>query len=283
MNMIESMSKHMLSTKNMGEHIQSQRLPNGTSNRKSNRESNTKPFIIKKGSDDDDITIENENEQQPTHTHPVSETWTLPSQPDSLFWCFIIMSKGVLNYNMMEHKYKHGNCFTDEKTMKYELIEQMRIGYKKQVSPHKLGTTLNNLESCLAYEKKLNISTTLSLCALKCINVCYITRGQYFILDPLLQSDVCHVIRLSDRQKSKYECLQIEKSELPEYIGGKIRIENLLKPFKSVTAYTVKQLVDFCTVLKIDPFEPVTDTGKNTKTKKNKKKQELYTEITNAL
>ena len=59
-----------------------------------------------------------------------------------------------------------------------------------------------------------------------------------------------------------------ESEEITKYINEFYKIDNIDKPIKSVSAYKVQELIDFCIKLTIETV--------NNETKKNKNKNELY-------
>jgi hypothetical protein len=194
-----------------------------------------------------------------------------PREKDSLFWCFYIMKNGETNYEMIDFK----NLIV-EKKIKIEYVEKLRK--EKQLLKTYKFATLTHIENQLANEQQIDINTFFTLCVLENLNVFYISKNTYF---ELLMNDTCniHLIKKSftngDRNRNNtytanygYKIDNKESEEITKYKNEFYKIDNIDKPIKSISAYKVQELIDFCNKLSIETI--------NNETKKQKNKNELY-------
>jgi hypothetical protein len=173
----------------------------------------------------------------------------VPREKDSLFWCLYIMKHGQTEYNLQEHR-----NYIMEKKIKIDYVEQIRKD-KQLMKTYKFAT-LSHLESNLANDDKIDVSTFLSLCVLENLNVLIVNKKTYF---ELLMNDTLemHTIHSLDNRKHGYSSVAADKQNL-------LQIDNISKPLKAISAYKVQDLLNFCEKLKIE-----TDV-------KKKSKNELY-------
>lgn len=183
---------------------------------------------------------------------------TIPSvTEDTLFWCFYIISQGFSNYEMLIHKNIVG-----EKKLKIEHIEELRK-HKDVLKPYRF-TTFSNLEDKLANHKKIDISTFLSLCVLKNINVLIIKKKIFFELR-MNDTDEIFVIRENNGKYGYENSNKLYTNELKEdYIG----VNNIDKPLNSMSYYKADELVEMCNKFGIETI--------SSKTNKKKTKKEMY-------
>lgn len=176
---------------------------------------------------------------------------------DTLFWCFYIISHGFEKYEMLIHKNIVG-----EKKLKIEHIEELRK-HKDVLKPYRF-TTFSNLEDKLANHKKIDISTFLSLCVLKNINVLVIKKKIYFELR-MNDTDEIFVVRESNGKYGYESSNKLYTNELKEdYIG----VNNIEKPLNSMSYYKADELVEMCNKFGIETI--------SSKTNKKKTKKEMY-------
>lgn len=176
---------------------------------------------------------------------------------DTLFWCFYIISYGFEKYEMLIHKNIVG-----EKKLKIEHIEELRK-HKDVLKPYRF-TTFSNLEDKLANHKKIDISTFLSLCVLKNINVLIIKKKIFFELR-MNDTDEIFVIREFNSKYGYESSNKLYTNELKEdYIG----VNNIDKPLNSMSYYKADELVEMCNKFGIETI--------SSKTNKKKTKKEMY-------
>lgn len=185
----------------------------------------------------------------------------VPLEKDSLFWCFYIMKYNYENYEM--HNYKN---IILEKKIKIEYIERIRKE-KQLIKTYKFATLLN-LEDNLLNSHKTSISTFLTLCVIENLNVLVISKKTYY---ELLMNDTSeiHVIYLFENGKCGYE--NVTKDNAAHKTKDFYKLENIVKPIKSIASYNVSELIDICKKLAIEFI--VKETGKH------KPKKDLYEAI----
>ena len=204
-----------------------------------------------------------------------TESLFFPLEKDSLFWCFYIMKNGEAKYEMIDFK----NLIV-EKKIKIEYVEKLRK--EKQLLKTYKFATLTHIENQLANEPQIDINTFFTLCVLENLNVFYINKNTYF---ELLMNDTSaiHLIKKSytngngngNRNRNNtytanygYKIENKEGEEIINYKNEFYKIDNIDKPIKSISAYKVQELTDFCNKLSIETI--------NNETKKHKNKNELY-------
>ena len=218
-----------------------------------------------------------QNKTDKTDKPNKTESLFFPLEKDSLFWCFYIMKNGEANYEMIDFK----NLII-EKKIKIEYVEKLRK--EKQLLKTYKFATLTHIENQLANEQQIDVNTFLTLCVLENLNVFYINKNTYF---ELLMNDTSaiHLIKKSftngngngtgNRNKNNTYCANFgykienkEGEEITNYKNEFYKIDNIDKPIKSISAYKVQELTDFCNKLSIETI--------NNETKKHKNKNELY-------
>lgn len=208
-------------------------------------ESHRKPFVAK---------------EQFKIVKPINKIY-LPSEKDTLFWCFFIMKHGDTHYEMLDNK----NIIV-EKRNKIEYVEKIRKD-KQLIKTYKF-VTLTNLENNLANEDKLNIGTFLSLCVFENINVLYIKNKTYY---ELLMNDEPTIFIVYQVENNKYGVEQSVIANTDDIKNTLYKIDNVDKPIKPFSAYKLQDLIDIAIKL---GFE-ITNKTSN----KSKNKKELYEDI----
>ena len=211
--------------------------------------------------------------KEKTTVEKKKETIFYPKQKDSLFWCFYVMVHGDVAYEMLQPI----NLIV-EKKIKIEYIEKIRQN-KIALKQHKYAT-LSHIENHLLNEQQIDIKTFFSLCVLENLNVFYIIKKTYYEL--LMNDDMNTIFILQQSSKStqsikysqyhKYGFESETQKTIDQYKKELFHIEHLEKPVKSISAYKLSDLIDFCNRLGLETV--------NSETKKPKKKQELYEDLT---
>jgi hypothetical protein len=192
--------------------------------------------------------------------NPINKIY-IPSEKDTLFWCFFIMKHGDLHYEMLDNK----NIIV-EKRNKIEYIEKIRKD-KQLIKTYKF-TTLTNLENNLANEDKINIGAFLSLCVFENLNVLYIKNKTYY---ELLMNDEPTIFIVYQLENNKYG---IEQSVIANTVDIKntlYKIDNVDKPIKPFSAYKLQDLIDIAIKLGFEITNKTSNKAKN--------KKELYEDI----
>ena len=190
----------------------------------------------------------------------VKKLFFIPTQKDSLFWCFY-----YIKYNILPNTIN----LVVEKNIKIEYVVKLR-NIKDTLKKHKLQSLID-IENQLANEKTINLSTFFALCILENINILYATTKTYFELI-LNDNEKSHAIVFNH---FKYEYHGNETSTIDNFKNKLLKIQNINKPLNAVSYYKGNELVEICSKLGIDIIDP--------NTKKQKLKNKLYELIVQAI
>ena len=178
----------------------------------------------------------------------------VPYSNDKLFWCF---------YKIINESWDENENFRIEKEFKIDCIEKLRKN-KNYLKPYKL--TLSTIENDLLNERKITFKTLVALCILYKINLIYTFNNKYYELnnDSLDNINNIHVIsNINDK-----DSLLLIKKDLDYYRNNFYCIENINKPLKAISGYTIKELELMAKKLQIIEDDI-----------KNKNKKDLYQKI----
>ena len=230
-----------------------------------NNNDNTKLCHITKKESQQMVSIPKTIKQETIKQDNVyKDRFYFPYVNDSLFWCFYIMKNGIQNYEMLD-----SINIVVEKNIKIKYIETIRKN-KQLIKSYKLSS-LTNIENSLLNEEKIDIPTFISLCILEKLNFLYIYKNIYYELN------------LDDDNSDKFYSGIIFKSNNTYNYGIDIspdnsyiqnckqnfhKIENISKPMKSLSSYTVDTLTTMCNTFNLKTIDDLT--------KKKKLKKDLY-------
>ena len=193
------------------------------------------------------------------------DTSFTPFQKDKLFWCFYVLLNGFTEYEM-----HHTGHFALEKAFKISSVEKLR-GMKTQIKELKLK--INEVEDELVNKEQISIKGLHVLCLVHNVSITYIYGKQYceFFYGDTIKGII-------QRNEKKEHSLLYEDTLLETIKQTHWFIENVQKPLKAPTAYTVKELQDICEKLEISlKYKQKTTQGQIVE--KNKLKKELYENI----
>lgn len=192
----------------------------------------------------------------------------IPKENDSLFWCYYLIKNGDIQYEMLQNR----NSLTTQQ-LKINLVTKLRdISAKKIIKMYKFDTIIN-IESNLANDAILSIKTFMTLCAVDNINIIFVSKKTYYEL-LTNDSETIYIIKLLDKDNgslkyNKYYGYEIATKEILDDIRSNLyQVDSLNKPIKSLSAYTVPELLNIANKLAIETL--------NKETGKNKTKNELY-------
>ena len=226
--------------------------------------------IINKNNTENNSEIINKNN---TENIEIKEIKYFPKHNDQLFWCFYILYNGFEVYEL------ENNFFTAEKQFKINSVEKMNKKTEAYSIIKKYKLSRPQIEGDLTCSSQINLETLYALCIIYNINIFYIQNNCYyeFILD------INKPINIIEKNKNKY-CfhmpIQTEKcnnnsNKILDYRSKYWKLDNLNKPLKSFSAYSLGQLIEICEKLEISCFH---ESDTNSKLKK-KNKKELYESI----
>jgi len=198
------------------------------------------------------IEVINNNNVKPTNkkedkkvtiTKTVSNDVFFPKQKDKLFWCFYIILFNLSEYDMVH------NYFTKEKEIKYKWIEEFRNN-KSLFKPIKVSK--NTVETELAHNKMITMTSIKALCYLKNINIFYIDNQKYYEVI-VNENNPIYLIEKYENNFGLKQNVTIDKIEY--YRNNFWKLENLDKPLKAVSSYKADELRDICKRLKIETIK----------------------------
>ena len=185
----------------------------------------------------------------------------MPFQKDKLFWCFYIILYGYEEYELNKN-----NAFIVEKKVKINAIEKLRQGTNGVganavgASACKLGPKqLADIEDELCNQPVLTLIGLNALCICHNVSIFYVHKRKYYDLNILGEKKGTIV-----NQSLKYD---LDNAFVRE---NYLHIENINKPIKAISGYTIKELQAMCKKLDL----AITDENG-----KNKLKNSLYQDI----
>ena len=237
--------------------------------------------VIEKDNINHDQHHEPHHEQHHAQQPPVLKKveYFTPSQSNSLFWCFYIIYNGFASYEY------ESNYFTAEQQFKIQTIEKVKKGENKAaLKEHKISKTY--FESGLMNAKNINAKTLYALCLCYNLNIFYVYKNTYYEMIANIEKPI-HIINYNtetnnysirlpiDMQTKETLTEHTEHTEHTEYME-KIKenywkLDNLEKPLRPITVYSVNDLMNICSKLEI----PIMCELSN----KKKTKTELYSAI----
>ena len=177
------------------------------------------------------------------------------------------MKHELFNYQLLNNR-----NIVFEKTKKIEYVEKIRKD-KHMIKNYKFAS-ISNIENNLVNEMKLETFAFLTLCAIENMNVIFLKRNAYYELK-MNDSNKFYVIQFFN-DKKRYGFEEVTKEVLDNYKTLYYKLDNIDKPIKSLSSYSVPELIDICTKLGIETI----DMNKSTDNKeKTKSKKELYESI----
>ena len=224
------------------------------------------------------------NEQENTHEDVDADEekttkleYFTPSQSNSLFWCFYIIYNGFASYEY------ESNYFTAEQQFKIQTIEKVKKGEgKSSLKEHKISKTC--FESGLLGHNNINAKTLYALCLCYNLNIFYIYKNTYYEMISSIEKPI-HIIKYNAETNNYSICIPVDikatetLSKHSEYIEKTKekywKLDNLDKPLRPITAYSVQDLNNICSKLEIAVICETTN--------KKKTKAELYSSILHKL
>ena len=196
-----------------------------------------------------------------------------PSQSNSLFWCFYIIYNGFASYEY------ESNYFTAEQQFKIQTIEKVKKGEGKScLKEHKISKTC--FESGLLGHNNINAKTLYALCLCYNLNIFYIYKNTYYEMISNIEKPI-HIVKYNAETNNYSICLPVDikatqtLSKHSEYIEKTKetywKLDNLDKPLRPITAYSVQDLNNICSKLDVAVICETTN--------KKKTKAELYSAI----
>lgn len=226
-----------------------------------------------------ELDVEPQVTIKPTLVTPIDTKPFTPFQKDKLFWCFFIIIKGYEEYEM-----SRTNSFSIEKRIKIEAVEKLKT-IKDKLKELKLKRT--ELENELVNQPTISVKGLYALCLVHDVSITYVYGRKYCELnknDTAAETTRAIIVQNERKEDSLRWFANHDNSNNSRSSNNdtefykKIQedywfVENIQKPLKAVSAYTIKELQDICVKLQIDLNAIVNDK------QKSKTKTKLYQEI----
>ena len=195
-----------------------------------------------------------------------SDSVFIPTEYDTLFWCFYIMLNGESAYEIL-----HVKNVLIEKQIKITYIETIRAN-KETVKKHKFAT-LTNIENNLANDKNVNMETIATLCSIHKMNLIFVNKKTYFELVVDEAKPIYIIYELAIKSKcDRFYGLKTGDAITIENIRNTLyKMDTLDKPIKALSSYNLPKLIEIAVKLAIELVDKVSG--------KNKPKNKLYDEI----
>jgi hypothetical protein len=211
---------------------------------------------------------------------PTADSSFTPFQKDKLFWCFYVLLNGFTEYEM-----HHTGHYALEKAFKISSVEKLR-NMKPEIKELKLK--ISEVEDELVNKEQISVKGLQVLCLIYKVSITYIYGKQYceFFYAGTgtgTGADTCTgtdtgKIGIIRRNEKKEHSLLYEDTILETIKQTHWFIEQVQKPLKAPSAYTLKELQDICEKLEVS-LKYKQENALGQITEKNKLKKELYEDI----
>ena len=205
-------------------------------------------------------------EPEPKQTKPSKNAFQPPMHQDVLFWCFYVMLNGAFKYEQI------ANRFTEEQDSKRDQVLRLRDQMKalKQTTGIKITASTIEGEIMCSHITVHAFQVLVHLNSLNAILVNPQNRVYAEFISDAVSDKPIYIIQRMDKKTRRVCMTQATEAQLASLRETHYRMENLQKPIKSVSAYTVADLTEMCHRLKIQ-------------LKPKMKKQEMHDAITKQL
>ena len=181
---------------------------------------------------------------------------------DPLFWCLYVMKHGAFKYEQVT------NRFTAEQNGKRDQVMFLRDQGKLLKQTTGLKFTASTIEGDIM-SQRMSLHAFQVLVRLNSLNAVFVNPHNRVYADFISDAVSNKPIYCIQRTGKNSRCVSMTQEtdhELTSLRATHYRIENLKKPMKAVSAYTVAELTEMCHQLKIQMTPKM-------------KKQELYDEV----
>ena len=180
-----------------------------------------------------------------------------PEEQDKLFWCFYIFLYGFAEYQLAKT-----SIFKIEKDIKISSATKL-VNAKNIIKENKLK--MSELQNELTQQDIISVKGLYALCIIHNINILYIKNRTYYDIK-VCDKQINVIINTNNEIYMNDNIIEIK---INEYKSSYWKIENISKPLKSVSSYSLVELQNICANLNI-PIK---------KQNKNCLKKELYESI----
>jgi transcription initiation factor TFIIIB Brf1 subunit/transcription initiation factor TFIIB len=166
---------------------------------------------------------------------------------DPLFWCFYVMKHGAFKYEQLT------NRFTAEQESKRNEIMALREREKQLKQSTGIKFTLSTIEGDIM-SPRISLPAFQLLVLSNSLNAVCVNPHNHvyaeFMSDAVSDKPVFFIQR-KDKGAMRTTMTEATQAQLASLHTTHYRIENMKKPIKSVSAYTVAELTEMCHQLKI--------------------------------
>jgi hypothetical protein len=180
---------------------------------------------------------------------------------DPLFWCLYIMKNGAFKYDQLP------NRFTAEQDGKRDEIMMLRDRAKQLKQSTGLKFSASTIEGDIMAQR-ITLHAFQVLVHLNDLNAVFVNPHNRVYAEFI--SDAIKPVHVIERTTKCMTMTQPTEDQLTAIRATHYRIENLQKPMKAASAYTVAELTEMCHTLKISMNQKM-------------KKQELYEAVAKQL
>lgn len=173
----------------------------------------------------------------------------IPNQKDTLFWCLYYVMYGDLKYQQVKN-----HCYENEKNMKIDSVKVLRN--KKDILKQN-NIKLTEVENNLAGEEIINEKVLHALCLIYEKRVILVKELTYLDIGLSESIDGIIFIRKGDYRlllNSDNSTEQI-KENCEKHYKDKYLISNPQKPIRAISYYTLTDLHNIATCLKINIYD----------------------------
>jgi len=210
-----------------------------------------------------DTTSKPQEIQVPKSNEPAFEP---PMHQDVLFWCFYVMQNGAFKYEQVANRY------TTERDTKRDQVLLLRKHIKELKQATGIKITASTIENDIM-ATHITPHAFQVLVHLNSLNAIIVNPYNHvyaeFISDAVSDKPI-YIIKRKDEKIRRVCMTKATEAQLASLRKTHYRIDNLHKPVKSISAYTVADLTEICHSLKIQ-------------IKPKMKKQEIYDAISKQL
>jgi hypothetical protein len=192
---------------------------------------------------------------------PVQPTFRPALNQDPLLWCLYVMKHGMFNYEQLT------NRFTAEHDFKRNEIMALRERAKVLKQSTGIKFTASTIEGDIM-SQRISMHAFQVLVHLNDLNAVFVNPHNRVYAEFI--SDAIKPVHVIERTNKCMTMTQATEAQLTAIRATHYRIENLQKPMKAASAYTVAELTEMCHTLKIPMNQKM-------------KKQELYEAVAKQL
>ena len=185
---------------------------------------------------------------------------------DVLFWCFYVMMHGAFKYEQI------ANRFTTEQDGKRDQVMRLRDQIKALKETTGIKITASTIEGEIMCSH-ISVHAFQVLVRLNSLNAVLVNphnRVYAEFISDAVSDKPTYIIQRKDEKTRRVCMTRATEQQLTQLRETHYRIENLHKPIKSISSYTVADLTEMCHRLKIQ-------------LKSKMKKQEMYEAISQKL